>query len=153
VHDDDLFSPTLVGLRRHAPEPGERPWRLTTQLYVSVFGGPIAAGLIGYENGKRLGLPVGRRLAIVGIAFAALLGVAVAASAIGSESTGPLQLSSMVAGVAAYLPIRELQKDADLRYRAGRNTDASYDSLWRLGIGAVVVGFVFTAIVMAVATA
>ncbi len=146
--EDDLFSPSLAGFRRGAPPPGERPWRLGSQFYVAVFGGPVAAGLVGYENGKRLGLPARRLGAIAAVALAALAGVAIAAVLLDSEDSRPLQLVVMVAGAAAYVPIRELQRDADRGYRVGRNEDASYDSLWRLGIGAVVVGIVLAGLVM-----
>ena len=151
--EDDLFTPSLGGLRRGAPPSGQRPWRLASQFYVAVFGGPLAAGLVGYENGKRLGLPGRRLVAIVGIALVALVGVAVAAALLGSEDTGPLQLAVMVAGALAYLPIRELQKEADRRYRAGRREDTRYDPLFRLGIGAVLVGIVLTGLLLAGASA
>lgn len=151
-HQDDLFAPSLAGLRRGAPPPGKRPWSLSSQVVVAVIGGPVAAGLVGYENAKRLGLPGQRQLAIVVVALAALVGVGIAAAALGSGSS-KLSLVAMIAGAIAYLPIRELQKAGDRRYRAGRNVRASYDSLWPLGLGVILVGIVFAGLVMAGATA
>ena len=142
--EDDLFAPSLGGLRRNALPVGRRPWRLGSQFYVAAFGGPIAAGLVGYENGKRLGLP-NRRLAVIGgVTLAALGAVVVAAAAYEDASRGLLTIG----GVLAYLPIRELQKDADRRYRAGRNPAETYDSLWRLGFGIVVVGIVLAGVLI-----
>ena len=58
---DELFAPTLSQTARTELPPGEKPWRLNSQFYVAFFGGPLAAGTIGYLNGKRLGVP-GRSL-------------------------------------------------------------------------------------------
>ena len=143
---DDLFAPSLGGLRRGAPPTGKRPWPLLSQAVVAVLGGPIAAGLVGYENGRRLGLPSWRLAAIAGVALAALAGVRIAASVISSDGSELPVL--MVGGGLSYLAIRQLQRDGDRRYRAGRNARASYDSLWPLGVGVVLVGIVLGALAM-----
>src|SRR5688500_11026059 len=108
--DDDLFTASLAGGRRSVPPPGRRPWRLGSQFYVAVFGGPVAAGLVGYLNAKRLGLPAGRLAAIAGIGAAALLAVATVATVVAqsSDESRPLRLVSMIGGAAAYVGIRQL---------------------------------------------
>jgi hypothetical protein len=146
--DDDLLSPTLAGTRHEALPAGRRPWRLGSQFYVAVLGGPVAAGLVGWLNGKRLGLAANRLAAVAGIAVAALAGVAVAAAALKSEEGRPLRLVSMVGGAVAYLGIRELQKDTDRRYGAGRSDQERYDSLWLPGLGMVVLGGIVSALVI-----
>jgi hypothetical protein len=153
--EDDLFTPSLAGGRRAVPPPGRRPWRLGSQFYVAVFGGPVAAGLVGYLNGKRLGLPQGRLAAIAGIGAAALVVVATVATVVAQQSdeSRPLRLVSMVGGAAAYVGIRQLQKDADRRYGLGRKDDESYDSLWLPGFGIALLGGLVAGIVILSATA
>jgi hypothetical protein len=153
--EDDLFTPSLAGGRRGVPAPGRRPWRLGSQFYVAVFGGPVAAGLVGYLNGKRLGLAGGRLAAIAGIGAVALVVVAAVAAVVAqrSDESRPLRLVSMVGGAAAYVGIRQLQKDADRRHGIGRSDDESYDSLWLPGFGIALLGGLAAAIVILGATA
>jgi peptidoglycan/LPS O-acetylase OafA/YrhL len=153
--EDDLFTPSLAGGRRAVPAAGRRPWRLGSQFYVAVFGGPIAAGLVGYLNGKRLGLPPRRLAAVAGIAAAALVAVAIVAAVVAANANEdrPLRLVSMVGGAAAYVGIRQLQKDADRRYGVGRSEDESYDSLWLPGLGIALVGGIVAGIVILSVTA
>jgi hypothetical protein len=147
---EDLFAPSLGGGRRRVPPAGERPWRLGSQFYVAFLGGPVAAGLVGYLNGRRLGLPPARLAAIAAVGVASLAAVAVAVAAVGESENRPLRLLSAVAGVVAYLGIRRLQQDADRRYGVGRRDDETYDSLWLPGLGIVVLGGLAAAIVLAV---
>jgi hypothetical protein len=149
-HEDDLFAPSLGGGRAPVPPAGERPWRLGSQFYVAFFGGPIAAGLVGYLNGRRLGLPSPRLAAIAAVGLASLAAVAVAVAVVGESENRSLRLLSAVGGIVAYLGIRQLQQDADRRYGVGRHDDESYDSLWLPGLGIVLLGGVAAAIVLAV---
>jgi len=151
--EDDLLSPSLVRTRYDVLPEGRRPWRLGSQFYVSVLGGPVAAGLVGYLNGRRLGLPAARLAAIAAVGLAALVAVAIAAAAVSSNADAPLRGISMIGGAVGYLAIRELQKDADRRHGAGRGDDESYDSLWRPGILIVVGGGLAAAVVIAAVTA
>jgi hypothetical protein len=153
--DDDLFAPSLAGGRRGVPPPGRRPWRLGSQFYVAVLGGPVAAGLVGYLNGKRLELEQGRLAAIAGIAAAALVAVAIAAGVVArsTDESRPLRLAMAIGGAVAYVAIRQLQKDADRRHAVGRSDEESYDSLWLPGVVMVVAGGVVAAIVLASVTA
>jgi hypothetical protein len=147
-HEDDLFSPSLAGTRPERLPAGRRPWRLGSQFYVSVLGGPLAAGLVGFLNGQRLGLPRARLAAIAAIALAALAAVAVTLAAVSPKADSPVRLVSMVGGAAAYVAIRALQTDADRRYTAGRDGAESYDSLWLPGLGIVVAGSILAAMVI-----
>ena len=151
-HDDDLFTPSL-GEARPTPPQGSRPWRLSSQFYVSVFGGPVAAGLVGVLNGRRLGLPRARLAAIAGLALAALGASVVVVALLDSEENSPLRLVAMIAGAVIYLPTRELQQDADRRYSAARVDAESYDSLWLPGIGMALGGGLLWAIAASAATA
>ena len=149
-HEDDLFTPSLSGGRLGVPPAGERPWRLGSQFYVAFLGGPVAAGLVGYLNGRRLGLPSARLAAIAAMGLASLAAVAVALAVVGGSDNRPLRLLSAVGGVVAYLGIRQLQQGADRRYGVGRRDDETYDSLWLPGLGIVVLGGLAAAVVLAV---
>lgn len=131
--NDDLFTPSLEGVRRAPLPSGERPWRLGSQFYIAFFGGPLAAAAIGWMNAKRLGLSGSRRLAIAGIGAAGMLVTILLVIAFDLATNRSLRLVIVAVGVACYLATRELQKPADRRYAAGRNRDA-YGSLWLRGI-------------------
>ena len=146
VHGDDLLEPTL-DRHRARPEDAPRVWRLGSQLYVAFFGGPLAAAAVGFLNGKRLGLPAGRLALIVAIGAVGL----VAAGAVGASLGGDVspRFLLIAAGVASYLGIRELQKHADRRLRAGRDEDEIYASLWIPGLLIVVVCGLASALLLA----
>jgi uncharacterized membrane protein YfcA len=135
-HEDELFSPSLRD-RVEAPA-GERPWRLGSQFYVAFFGGPLAAAAIGVLNGRRLGIG-DRRLVAIAAAGIAALGLALAVAATLDTDDARPRFIVVVAGVATYFVVRQLQKAADERYRRGRPDEQIYDSLWWPGLAAVVV--------------
>jgi hypothetical protein len=152
--EHDLFTPSLEGERRQQLPEGSRPWRLASQFYVAALGGPVAAGLVGVLNGRRLGIP-GRQLALIaGVAVVALACAVVIAAAVNRDDNSPVRLVLVAAGVVAYLAIRQVQVDADRRYAAGsaRNEDEAYDSLWIWGIGMVVGGGIVAGLVLAAVT-
>jgi hypothetical protein len=133
--EDHLFEPTL-GAPRARSDSGPRPWRLDSQGYVSFFGGPLAAALVGVLNGRRLGLQTPR---LVWIAATGLVAFAVAAAVIAGTGSEVPRLVLIVAGVLTYVVSRRLQKPADERWRVGRSDDEAYASLWAPGL-AIVVG-------------
>lgn len=135
-HDDELFSPSLRD-RVEVP-PGRRPWRLGSQFYVAFFGGPLAAAAIGVLNGRRLGIGDGGLLAIAAAGLVALGLALVLASSLDTGDARP-RFIFVVAGVATYFVVRQLQKTADDRYRRGRPDEQVYDSLWAPGLAAVLV--------------
>lgn len=144
--DDDLFAPSLEGVRRPAADAGAAlPWRLGSLFYVAFFGGPLAAAIAGWLNGRRLGLTRDRLAAVAGLgvaAWAASLAITVAAA----ESDRPLRFITVAAGVLVYLAVRELEKDADRRQAAayGGDDDAAYASLWKPGLAIVAAGLLST---------
>lgn len=151
--DEDLFAPSLTQSERRELPPGQKPWRLSSQFYVAFFGGPLAVGAIAYLNGKRLGLPQARRAAIVGLGIAGFVAALVAGAVLldsGGDRTPRLTLA--VAGIAAFLAARELQKDADRLYGLNSNEDLAYDSLWVPGLVAVFLLGIFSLVVMASVT-
>jgi hypothetical protein len=143
----------LTGSRRRELPAGERPWRLGSQFYVAFFGGPLAAGAIGYVNAKRLGLPGPRLTAIAAIGVACFVGaVAVAVALADTDAGRGPRLMLAVAGVVAYLGVRELQKEADRLYGLTRDDEQAYDSLWGPGLAAVVLLGIFSVVVVAALT-
>ena len=138
VHDDDLFSPSLSQTAKRRLPEGSRPWRLGSQFYVAFFGGPLAIAAIGYLNATRLGLPSSRAWQIAAAGAAAFAGAVAAVLALESDVTPRLIVA--VAGVACYVVVRRLQKDADRLYGLGQDDELAYDSLVGPGLLAVVVG-------------
>ena len=152
-YDDDLLAPSLTQSERHHPPAGERPWRLGSQFYVAFFGGPLAAGAIGYLNGRRLGLPGARLGAILAIGVAGFLAaLAVAVVFVDTEAGRGPRLMIAVAGVAAFLGVRALQKDADRRYSVSLEDEQAYDSLWAPGLAAVLLFGISSVVVLASVT-
>ena len=149
---DDLFTPTLTQSERRLLPAGKRPWRLSSQFYVAFFGGPLAAGMIGYLNGKRLGLPRARLVAILAVgAVGFLAALSAAIVLVNAEAGRGPRLMIAVAGVAAFLAARELQKDADQLYGMNRGEEQAYDSLWAPGLGVLFVfGFFSNAVIAGV---
>jgi hypothetical protein len=145
-YDDDLFEPSLTQSELRQLPAGQRPWRLGSQLYVAFFGGPLAAGTIGYLNGRRLGLPSARLGAILAIGVGGLVALALAVSLI-DTGVGPRPLIA-VTGVAVFVAVRELQKKADRLYAVRLDDKQAYDSLWAPGLGIVLLCGIFSAIVL-----
>lgn len=144
--DTDLFAPSLTQTGLRELPAGSRPWRLGSQFYVAFFGGPLAIGAIGFLNGKRLALSQQRLWAIAGASIAGFLALVVAAVVI--DPGGRARVLVAVAGVVAFLGIRELQKDPDRLYGLNRDEDDAYDSLWGPGLAAVLVCGIAEAIVL-----
>lgn len=131
--DAELFTPSLTQTTRRDLPAGSRPWRLSSQFYTAMFGGPLAAGLIGYLNGKRLGLSQERLWAIAGVGIAGFVALAIVSAAL-LDTSGRGRGIVAVAGLVCYLGVRELQKDSDRLYGLDRDDDEAYDSLWNPGL-------------------
>lgn len=145
---DELLQPTIPAEPR-----GPLPWNIRSQFWVAFFGGAAASTLVAYANGRRLGLPRARQRLIL---ITGLIGMLVAAAAVvwlfwvsignnGSKS----RMAARVIGVLVYLVHYYFQREADTRHQIFGGGE--YDSLWRIGLGAVVVGWLFTAAVAVVA--
>ena len=143
---DDLYSPTLTDVhRRRADLP--QPWRLGSQLYVAFLGGPLAAATVGYLNGKRLGLPRERLLAIAALGVLGLLLVVVAIAVTGADNRA--RFISNVSGVLTFLGARQLQGDADRVYRAqAADENEAFASLWGPGLLIVLASSLVTAAIV-----
>ena len=129
---DNLYEPTLAGAVER-PAGLDPPWRLGSQGYVAFFGGPLAAGVVGFLNARRLDLEDGRALAILGIGvlgLSALLLLAALFDGIADLGRGLLAVS----GLACYVATRQLQKRADRRYALLPGANEAYRSLWGPGL-------------------
>ena len=139
--DDDLFTPTISTARR--PGALAKPWKLGSQFWVAFFGGPIAAGVIAFLNGRRLALTDRkRRLMLATGAAGFFVGIGAAAALKGLDLGGtPARLGNQIAGVLAYLVLYRLQRPADRVYvfygSEEKDEDEAYDSLWGPGLAAV----------------
>ena len=154
-HADDLLQPT-VG--EAPPAFAEKPWRVSSQLWVAFFGGVLAVTVVAWLNARRLGIPARTRVmmvAIGGAAGAALLPLwmrippsdGVVEFLRGGRSHG---LYSRLVAVGVYLILARMQKRADAHFQVFGGGD--YASLWKTGLLAVVVlGALQTALLAAVA--
>ncbi len=133
--DPDLLEPSLDEHDGRAREPGERPWRLDSQLWVAFFGGVLATTFISCRNAERLGLDrLVRTLLVLG-AITLALSVTLGALAV-AHGTVHRNVRLITRGCALlyYVVSRRLQRQADGVYVA---TGGTYDSLWKPGLLAV----------------
>jgi hypothetical protein len=135
VPDADLLQPSIQDDAARKPL-GRKPWRLGSQVYVAFFGGPAGAGIIGVINAARLRMPPLQQAAIAGAALLALGALA----AVGSASSGALQLAVRVAGLAVYGVVYLMQRKPDRIYHYYNGGDAAYSELFAPGLAAVLVG-------------
>jgi hypothetical protein len=136
---DDLLAPSLG--ERTAPS-AQRPWRVGSQVWIGLLGGPLPVALIAWLNGGRLGVDSRRRGWILGWGVLGLVATLVAAWFIGGAHDGDLRaarsflrLSSRAAGLLAYLAVARLQGAADRAYRMF--DERGYASLWGPGATAL----------------
>jgi len=149
---DELFAPSLSQTSRTELPPGEKPWRLNSQFYVAFFGGPLAAGAVGYLNGRRLGVPSRGLVAIGAAGVAGFVLAIVLVATVDWELVRP-RIMIAATGVLAFFVARQFQKDADRRYGFGRDVELAYDSLVRTGIVIALAAGIFSALVLAVVVA
>lgn len=148
-----LFTPTLEDAVRVERPPGQRPWHLQHQFYVAFFGGTLPITWIAYKNAERLGMPLAarRRIALVGGVTTAVVVVVlawlaadparlapVAALFPGARPTQIVRLLIRACAVVLYLVFAAWQKPVNRLYMSFGKGE--YDSLWRPGVVAVVVG-------------
>ncbi|AVT33965.1 hypothetical protein C6361_36105 [Plantactinospora sp. BC1] len=101
---DELFTPTI----QERPAPGKPPWRPESILYPAAFGGPLAATALGLLNGRRLGLP-GNRLLAIGAAGLVGLCARLAVSAAVDGNSG-VRVAGMVTGALVWLVVLFFQR-------------------------------------------
>jgi hypothetical protein len=131
---DDLLRPVLAERGPEAPQ--RRPWRLGSQAYVAILGGPLAVAAIGFLNARRLRLPPGLQAAIVAVALAAEAALVLVAHA--ADLDGQMRLASAVAGVAVYGVAYLIQRSADRVYEFHADADEPYAGLLGPGAAAVI---------------
>lgn len=129
-----LLTPTLA---EHVPRDWSAalPWRLGSQVYVAVLGGPIAVAIIAVLNARRLRMPgwlVGVIVAIGVTVFAATMAVS---TAITDDDFARLvrQLSGAAAFGLMYLVQRPYDRVHHL-YSPNEDEDDNYASLWGPGL-------------------
>ena len=145
--DEELFAPSLETHRPRAQDAA-RPWPLGSQVYVAFFGGPLAVPAIAFANAVRLQVPVGKRIAILGIglvAFAAALAIAFGFSDASRQS---LRFALNLVAVGGWGVMYLVQRPYERIFVA---YGGKHESLVRPGLLAVVVsGVLQTAVVIAV---
>jgi hypothetical protein len=133
---DDLLEPVLA---EHTPAGSlPRPWRLGSQIYVAVLGGPLALGGVAFINARLLRMPAAAQAAIVATCLAAEIALAVLAQAL--DLTSAARLASAVAGVAAYGVTYLIQRSPDRVYRYHSDDEEPYAGLFGVGLAAVIAG-------------
>ena len=136
----ELLTPTLTEHRPRDWAP-RLPWRLESQVYPAILGGPLAATLVAVANARRLRME--RRLVVlmtmVGL-VAASAGIA-AAALIDGDAT---RLLLGAAGLAAYGVFFTLQRSPDRVHSAFSPHDdpgADYAPFLLPGVAAIVVSW------------
>ncbi|XXY53303.1 hypothetical protein WME91_19420 [Sorangium sp. So ce269] len=147
---DDLLTPTLQDGGECPSAPGERPFRLQSQIWLGVLGGVLPMFIIGMVNAGRLRLPAEqrRRMLYAGLAALAVVLViwvwAIASTADQGSFGSPtfrrgIRLANQVLGGLLFLAYRRMQQLADRRFQFAGGEHAS---LWVPGIAAIVAGIV-----------
>ena len=127
---DDLLQPTLAG--HQARPPVDKPWRLSSQVYVGFFGGALAVGAIGALNARTLHMPARAIAAVLGIALAA---EAALLAVVAGTDIEEVRILSIVAGLAAFGGAYLLQRSPDRVYHFHTDDDDPYESLFLPGLG------------------
>jgi hypothetical protein len=137
--DDDIFTPALGGRRRRTLAEGERPWRLSSQLYVAFFGGSLAVAAIAWFNAERLGVDETKKRLIPLVGLGGLVATIAAIEIFGGGEFGSSQrILGRVVALATGGVLYGLQVSADRVYHAygEGDEDVLYDSLWGPGLAA-----------------
>jgi hypothetical protein len=143
-----LLTPTLAD---HVPRDWSAalPWRLGSQVYVAILGGPLALTLIAGMNAHRLRMP-GRLVAlVVGLGLAVFAAAIAISSAIGDADVA--RLVRQLSGAAAFGLVYLVQRPYDNVHRVfspNEDGEDDYDSLWGPGIAAVVGGVILDAMIV-----
>ncbi|MGK3959389.1 hypothetical protein WMF38_40880 [Sorangium sp. So ce118] len=154
---DDLLTPTLQDGGEGLSAPGERPFRLQSQIWLGVLGGVLPMFVIGMVNAGRLRVPADqrRRMLYAGLAALAVVLViwvwAIASTADQGSFGSPtfrreIRLANQVLGGLLFLAYRRMQQLADRRFQFAGGEHAS---LWVPGIAAIVAGIALQFVVLA----
>lgn len=144
-----LFEP-VVGQQTAPWVRGPRPWRVASQVYVAFFGGVVAITAIAFLNARRLGMSVRDQRIIVAIGVVGVVLVASAAAALidggtGVDETRDVRFAGRAVGVLMFLLFARMQRVKDRLFSL---QSGDYDSLWRAGIAAALLGGIVQAAVV-----
>ena len=139
--EQELLTPTLGG-HRARDWSSRLPWRVTSQVYVGLIGGPVAVTAIALLNARRLRVgEISRRaMALIGISG---LVAGVLAAALVPGQTAP-RLFLQLAGVLTYGGLYLVQRAPDRvhsTFSPNDDPDDDYASLLGPGLAAVVLGW------------
>lgn len=138
----------IVWIRRPR-RAGPPPYRLRSQLWIAILGGPLPLLVIGMMNAARLGLSARRRRWLLQLGLAAVAAT-VAVYFIVFRATGGalpttvdwprtrslMQAAYRVIALVLWLAYDRIQRPGDERFQA---TGGRYASLWLPGIAVVIV--------------
>ncbi|NUT35859.1 MAG: hypothetical protein HOV79_22620 [Hamadaea sp.] len=126
--NDDLFRPTIAA---RPTAVGEPPWRPDSIIYPAIFGGPLAATVLGTLNARRLGLGRNVQLAVIAVGLACIVARVVATSSVTGLAGG--RILGSIAGAVVWGMVILTQKKAFRAYQYGGGEPSS---LVGPGIGA-----------------
>jgi hypothetical protein len=101
---DDLFSPTI----KTPSAPAAPPWRPESIVYPAIFGGPLAATVLGLLNGRRLGVRPGP-MVLIALAGVAAIVARVVVTVLLAGGTGTRVIGSL-AGAAVWGAVEMVQR-------------------------------------------
>lgn len=140
IGTDPLLQSTV-----EAPSSGPAPWRTSSMFYVGFFGGPIAIGILGTLNARRLRADA-RTVAIVAASSLALLAAwVVYAMAFHEPGRPSLRLVAAGCGAVAHLVQQQVLARQTRIFDMGRREPAS---LWMPGIAAVVASVIVSSVLL-----
>ena len=142
--DDELLAPSLQAEARVVrPPAGERPWRLSSQVYVGFFGGALAVAALAWANARRLHAPreTQRWIVVLG-GLGVVVSVVVSYVLYGDDFGRSARLGYRIVGVLLAGALYKLQEPADRVYsfRTPGDDDEQYDPMWAPGLLATFVG-------------
>lgn len=130
---DELLTPTI----HQFTAPARQPWDVASLLYPAVFGGALAATVLGLINGYRLGVGTARQALVATVGTAVLALHIVAVVAIADRGYELLPALTVAAGMLVWSATRATQLRAERAFllRGGESAP-----LWRPGLAAAVGG-------------
>lgn len=120
-----------------------KPWPIHWQLLVALLGGAVPAAVLASINVSRLGMPSSRKLLCHAVGVLSLVAMVMVAShriellglTTGGQKFRAVQLSSLMVGGLAWMPLALIQLPSLLQYqREGK----AFGKMWAPGLCAAV---------------